>query len=197
MPKPIGKNKENFERTRSHLIAVATKCFAQYGYINSSTNMIIQQAKSSRGSLYNHFPHKSDLFKAVYDTLWEEMSKTLSQYPYKEKCLIQDLIDGCCAYMSQFTKQTFAQIILIDAPHILGIDYCRSRDSETAYKALHEGILEITKKKDQALLIADYLSGALDTFALRIATSQNRKTAYKKYATAFEEFTHKILEGYR
>jgi AcrR family transcriptional regulator len=192
MSKPTGSNRENLQRTRSHLLAVAVKCFFEYGYAETSTNMIIEKAKSSRGSLYHHFADKKDLFKAVYDSLCFEIADRITNYPYKEENPIDDLIDGCSAYLELFIDQAFAQIVLIDAPHVLGMEYCRSKDSDTAYKALYEGV-RLIKRNQQDLLVTDFLSGALDTYALKIATSKDRKKTFKLYNSSFKEYARSIL----
>lgn len=193
MPKPLGSNKENLERTRAHLINIATDCFAEHGYAQTSTTMVVKKAESSRGSLYHHFTDKKDLFKAVYDALYQKIADEIKNYPYDGKLPIHDLIEGCIAYLEIFTDHIFVQIILLDAPYVLGADYCRSKDHQTAYKALYEGVKEGQKDPSRAIYIADFLSGALDSFALKIASSSDRKKAYKEYSKSFKELTLKIL----
>ena len=193
MPKPHGSNKENLEKTRAQLMAEAKACFAKYGYAETSTNLIINNAKSSRGSLYHHFADKKEIFKAVYDALYQEVAERIAGYPYKRQSPAEDLIDGCIAYLQIFTDQAFAQIMLIDAPHVLGMDYCRSRDAETAYKALYEGVKSTVKDKKQSVFIADFLSGALDTYALRIAMAPKRKHAFDVYKDSFRALAQRIL----
>ena len=194
MSKPTGSNKENLEKTRAHLLKVATKCFAKNGYHHASTTMIIQQAGSSRGSLYHHFKDKQEIFKNVYDDLSQQLAEKINNYPYSGKDPLKDLLEGCTVYLSIFTNQTFAQIMLIDGPQVLGIEYCRSRDFETAYKALNEGILEIVGNKQKAQMLTDFLSGALDTYALRIARSKNKKKAFNEISNAFLKLAAKLFE---
>ncbi|RMF09226.1 MAG: TetR/AcrR family transcriptional regulator [Alphaproteobacteria bacterium] len=193
MAKPAGSNKENFERTRAHLLAVATACFARHGFHGASTNMVVREARSSRGSLYHHFPDKQAMFKAVYDSLCKQLADRIATYPYEGVDPLEDLIAGCLAYLRVFTDQAFARIMLMDGPLVLGIEYCRSWDMETAYKALHEGVIDILGPGEQAPVVTDYLSGALDTYALRIATAEDRDHAYHLYAPAFADLTKRLF----
>lgn len=195
MAKPTGSNKENLERTRAHLLAIARECFATHGFHDASTTMIIEEAQSSRGTLYHHFPDKVALFKAVYDVLCQEVFEVIMQYPYKGDNPAEDLLAGCKAYLGVFVNQAFARIMLMDAPTVLSMDYCRSQDHQTAYKALKEGVAEIVTDGNAALMLTDFLSGALDTFAFRIATAQNREMAFEEYAASFEQLARKLIKN--
>ena len=193
MSKPTGSNIENLERTRAHLLAVATSCFAEHGYAHCSTNLIIRNAKSSRGSLYYHFQDKEALFKNVFDWECEQVAHQIQSHSYKGIDPKSDLIEGCVVYLEAFTHKRFAQILLIDGPHVLGLEYCRSRDAETVYQILYKGVLDIFADVEKTQTISDFLSGALDTYALRIATANDRKMSFEKYASAFRDLANNIL----
>src|SRR6201986_1485553 len=59
------KNVARGEATRSHLIAIATRMFAERGYEDTSIEAVLREAGVSRGSLYHHFASKEALFEAV------------------------------------------------------------------------------------------------------------------------------------
>ncbi|QQE13559.1 TetR/AcrR family transcriptional regulator [Planctomycetota bacterium] len=194
MAKPQGPNKDNLERTRLHLLEVARELFAEHGYAKTSTTMIIDVAKSSRGSLYHHFEDKRAIFKAVYEGLCEQMSERLMKYAERSGDDVDDLIDGCTAYLKVFEDQAFAHVLLVDGPHVLGSEYCRSKDAENAYGVLYEGVCDIVGKNRKAMMTADFLSGALDTYALRIALAKDRKKVYREYAKHFKVLARGVLE---
>src|SRR4051812_40619562 len=50
----------------------AKKLFIEKGYRNTSIQEILEDSGISRGTFYNYFPSKSELFKAVYDSFLEE-----------------------------------------------------------------------------------------------------------------------------
>ncbi|MDX1738035.1 MAG: TetR/AcrR family transcriptional regulator [Alphaproteobacteria bacterium] len=194
MNKPAGKNKENLEKTRAHLIDVATRCFSLHGFRKTSTTMIVKEAKSSRGSLYHHFEDKVEIFRAVYDSLGQRIGEIVESYAQNNGDIRHDLIEGCVAYLKVFTDKTFAQIILIDGPNVLGLDYCRAVDEESAYAALLYGVEQVKTSSMEAVYIADLLSGTLDTYALRIALSENRDLTFDNYADAFRQLADKVLD---
>lgn len=193
MAKPIGSNKENLEKTRAHLLLHARKCFAEHGYQNTSTTMVIESAASSRGSLYHHFTDKQELFRAVYDVLCQEIVQRITQHPYQNEEALPALIEGCAVYLKCFTNNDFARILLIDGPNVLGIEYCRAQDRATAYALLKEGVVEIVGNNVEATYIADFVSGALDSYALHIAEAKQREKIYKEYAKAFALYANKLL----
>lgn len=193
MTKPTGSNKDNLERTRKHLLAVATACFAEHGYADCSTNLIIKRAKSSRGSLYHHFQDKEALFRNVFDWACEHVADQIQSHSYKGIDPKSDLIEGCIVYLKAFTQKRFAQILLIDGPHVLGLEYCRSKDTQTAYHLLYKGVLDIFSDVEETQTVSDFLSGALDTYALRIATSNDRGMSFEKYASAFRDLANSVL----
>ena len=59
------KNVARGEATRSQLIAIATRMFAERGYEDTSIEAVLREAEVSRGSLYHHFASKEALFEAV------------------------------------------------------------------------------------------------------------------------------------
>src|ERR1700733_1540433 len=59
------KNVVRGEATRSQLIVIATRLFADRGYEDPSIEAVLREAGVSRGSLYPHFASKEALFEAV------------------------------------------------------------------------------------------------------------------------------------
>src|SRR4051794_1892490 len=59
------KNVARGEATRSQLLAIATRMFAEHGYEDTSIEAVLREAGVSRGSLYHHFASKEVLFEAV------------------------------------------------------------------------------------------------------------------------------------
>lgn len=194
MSKPKGSNKANLEKTRNHLIALARQEFAKHGFHAASTNHLIKIAGSSRGTLYHHFKDKKEVFRAIYDSMSQEIAERLEKFPYSTHNPIKNLIDGCTEYLRIFTEKDFAQIILIDGPNVLGLAYCQSQDRETAYKALKQAVAEISKNNTPDIMLTDFLSGALDTYALRIAASAERNSCFLEYSKHFRRLTLKIFQ---
>ena len=59
------------ERKRQ-VINHAKRLFLEKGYRNTSIQDILEDSNISRGTFYNYFPSKGELFKAVYDSFLKE-----------------------------------------------------------------------------------------------------------------------------
>ena len=62
MGRPVGANGE---QTRARIISAAMRCVAKVGYSQATIRGIAKAADMTSGSLYHHFPNKSELLKAT------------------------------------------------------------------------------------------------------------------------------------
>lgn len=67
------------EEKRMTIIQVSIVEFANYGYSNSSTNRIVQNAGISKGSLFKYFKSKDELFFYILDFVTQELTTSLTQ----------------------------------------------------------------------------------------------------------------------
>ena len=63
--------------TRQALLAAARQLFAADGFQATRTEEIVQRAGLTRGALYHHFRDKEDLFRAVYEEVTGEVTRSL------------------------------------------------------------------------------------------------------------------------
>lgn len=66
------------EEKRRLIEEVAIDEFSAYGYDKSSTNRIVEKCQISKGSFYQYFKDKKDLFKHIIDRVTEEKVKFMS-----------------------------------------------------------------------------------------------------------------------
>lgn len=71
-PPPVPNKGKNAPRKCEQILTSAGQLFLQQGYERTSMSQIAQLAGVSKGSLYNHFENKADLFTAFF----EERSRT-------------------------------------------------------------------------------------------------------------------------
>lgn len=76
---PTSVFKELSEEKRMNIIDVSIAEFSKYGYENSSTNRIVQEAGISKGSLFKYFKHKDELFFYILDFVTQELAMSLVQ----------------------------------------------------------------------------------------------------------------------
>src|SRR5713226_9759478 len=113
---------ENSAATRAALLRIARRFFAERGYADTATEEIVQRARVTRGALYHHFKDKQDLFRAV---LHEEQSKVAAKCTKaaaKESDPWRALMAANEAFLEACVDPAVQQIVLIDAPAVLGTE---------------------------------------------------------------------------
>ncbi len=61
------------DEKRSKIVEICIAEFSQYGYANSSTNRITQNASISKGSLFKYFRNKEELYFYILDMVTTEL----------------------------------------------------------------------------------------------------------------------------
>jgi AcrR family transcriptional regulator len=131
-----GKKADRSEQTRRLLLDVARRLFAEHGFAGTPTEEIVRQAGVTRGALYYHFKDKRDLFRAVVEEMQQQgmaqLNEALQAIPDPWQRIdagVQAFLDGCL-------QPETRQILLIDAPAVLGWAAWREIDSRYALGAL-------------------------------------------------------------
>lgn len=85
------------------IISVGITEFATYGFSNSSTNRIVQNAGISKGSLFKYFANKEEFFFFILDAVTTELSEDLAKAADNfSKELFQRVIDYSTAEFSWY-----------------------------------------------------------------------------------------------
>src|SRR5246127_946604 len=70
---------ERAEKTRQRILEAAAHVFAEHGYVAGTTNRIAEQAGISIGSLYQYFPNKDAILRALMDSHVDTGAHLLSE----------------------------------------------------------------------------------------------------------------------
>lgn len=62
------------QRTRDELLDAARRCFARWGYANTTVERIVDEAGLARGSFYTYFESKADLFRHLVSTIERDIA---------------------------------------------------------------------------------------------------------------------------
>lgn len=65
-------------KKKERIISVAINEFAKFGYANSSTNRIVKNSGISKGSLFQYFQSKEELFFYILDCVTSELVTSLN-----------------------------------------------------------------------------------------------------------------------
>ena len=94
------EKKRDTSKKRASILDAAAQAFTQDGYDNASMDRIAEKADASKRTVYNHFPSKEDLFKAVLRRFISEVM-VLKQIKYSPKRSLE-------AQLSEFANAKMA-----------------------------------------------------------------------------------------
>ncbi len=194
---PSRTNAEHSAETQRRLITAARAEFARFGYANAATERIVSTVGMTRGALYHHYADKRDLFEAVFVELEREIAARIDERASRHRNAFDALIAGCDAWLDACLEQEVQQVVLLDAPAVLGWKRWIEIDSQHGTRLLRLGIdacmnANLLIDVDAATLTC-LLSGAMNEAALLLAQSPNaprlRRTAGRTL--------HTLLRGLR
>jgi AcrR family transcriptional regulator len=186
---------EQSAETRAMFISVARQLFASQTYANTSTEQILSSTNVTRGALYHQFADKADLMHAVCEQIQQEIVRDINAATKKAVNSFDALIIGCDAFLEAVAKPDIQQILLIDAPAVLGWEEWNRLDREYGFGLLLEGvkqaILDRRLKSQSPEALALMLNGAINEGVIWAARSSNSVENLVKVRNTL----HQILHG--
>jgi AcrR family transcriptional regulator len=128
------------EETRAKLVGVATDLFAEHGHAAVSMEQVCSRAAVTRGALYHHFAGKDDLFLAVCEQVAARVTDHVVEAARRQPDAWSRLVSGCGAFLDACDDQRVRQILLTDAPSVLGWAKFRELDARHGLGLLRAGI---------------------------------------------------------
>lgn len=189
--------RERTASTREALLDAARMLFARHGYGKVSMEAVVREAGLSRGALYHQFGSKRDLFEAVLEAVEEETLQRIA-------LLLADVVDpreaftvGIDAWLEACGEPAVQQIVLIDAPAVLGWQEWRAvglRYGLGVVEAALAGAVDAGQLRPQPLRpLAHLLVGALDEAALYVARAEEPVNARAEMQAALRDLVNGLL----
>ena len=111
---------ERTESTQQKVMDHASHLFGKQGFDQTSINQIAHAAGKTEGAIYHHYGNKIKLFTAVVE--YREMLLTQDIAPSVSIQDIDTLMEVWEVFLQACKDPHFVQILLVDAPHVLGHD---------------------------------------------------------------------------
>jgi AcrR family transcriptional regulator len=169
------------QATRAGLLAAARSLFAERGYAHVGTEEIVRAAGVTRGALYHQFADKRDLFSAVFEELEAELIGEAAQRMVGHDDPLDAMKEACRGWLEACARPEAQQIVLLDAPAVLGYETWREigeRHGLGAVMAAVQAAIDAGALEPQPVrALAHVLVGALDEAALYVARSDDPETA--------------------
>jgi AcrR family transcriptional regulator len=169
--------------TRAVLTAAARELFASKGFSEVSTQAIGEAAGVTRGALYHQFADKTELFAAVYEDVEKEVvAEVAARIVVAEPAsALAAMRLGARLFLDVCAAPGIAQIVLIDAPSVLGWE--RWREVGVKYglgvieAMLTQAIAEGSVPQQPVRASAHVLLSALDEAALYVSRAEDAALA--------------------
>ncbi|WP_228973268.1 TetR/AcrR family transcriptional regulator [Streptomyces sp. DH12] len=179
--------------TRQALLAEGQRRFADGGYHQVVLAEVARAAGVTKGAAYHHFESKAGLFRAVVSVVQQQLGERVATAAEQYEDLWEQLRAGCRAFLAAGTDPAVRQILLVDAPAVLGWDEWRALDEESSAHHLAEALAALVAAgviADQPVEpLARLLSGAMNEAALWIARGGDPHAA--------EQALDRLLAGLR
>jgi AcrR family transcriptional regulator len=194
---PPGKRAAQGRATRGQLVEVATRLFAEHGYEGTSIEAVLAAAGVSRGALYHHFAGKEALFRAVIDALNERITVEITEVISGVTDPVDAIRIGARAWIDLAGDPVIQQVMLVDAPSVLGWEQWRAMDEGRtvgAMRAMLQAVSDTGRLPAELVeLFAPMILAALDEAVMVIARAPDSRVALAEGHQAVEAFLDRLL----
>ena len=189
---------ERTEATRGRLVATARRLFAEKGFAATSTEEILGEAAVSRGALYHHFASKTDLFRATFEAVEDDLTAQIlaAAAGSGETDPMRILELGFDAFLDQCVNPEVQRIVMLDGPTVLGWDTWHELDERYAFGTI-KTVLTVaaqTGRIDEAAVepLSHLLLGAIMQAGMVVARAEDPVAAKRAMSETFA----RIVSGF-
>jgi AcrR family transcriptional regulator len=188
------------ESTRGTLIRVARELFTELGYADTPTEEIVRRAGMTRGALYHQYRDKKDLFRAVFESVEEELNGRITAAVLRETEPIAQMRAGIDAFLDAVLDPGIRRIVVLDGPSVLGLQTWRRIDDDYSFKQVSGGLRALVAAglvaNDRPIeALAHLVVGALNQAALAMAAADDVAQARHDFGAAFAGILANLVRG--
>jgi AcrR family transcriptional regulator len=195
--KPPDKRLKRGLETRRAIVETATRLFAQHGYAAVSIEAVLAACEISRGALYHHFPSKEALLEAVFEAVEVDVTNKVLAGAASAGGAAEAVRAGCEAFLDLTQDPVVRQIMLTDAPSVLGWEKWREIDERHAFGLMKAALEPAAKEAGLPASLTDafahMLLASLSEVALMIAQADDPALALENGRGAIRELLARIL----
>lgn len=193
----MSRNVERGRSTREQLVQVATRLFATRGYEATSIEAVLHESGASRGGLYHHFSGKEALFWAVLEHLEVRVAASLAAATRDVTDPTDGLRASCLAWVRLAGDPEIRQIVLTDAPAVLGWQRFRELDEQHVLGGIRAALTAAAQSGRLDVrhvdVFAHLVLAAVHEAALVIAQCDDPAATLPGALDAFDEFLRRLL----
>ena len=197
--RPADKRLERGLETRRAIVETAMRLFAEHGYAAVSIEAVLAACRISRGALYHHFQSKEALLEAVFEAVEIEVTNNVLSRAASASGAIEAVQAGCDAFLDLTQDPVVRQIMLTDAPSVLGWEKWREIDERHAFGLMKAALEPAAKEASLPATLVDafahMLLASLSEVALMIAQADDTTQALENGRRACANFWSAFLPG--
>jgi AcrR family transcriptional regulator len=182
-------------QTRAALVAAARRLFGRDGFAATSVDEIAREARLTTGALYHHFPNKTALFEAVFESVHADLLEASLQASIGAADEVELLTRGFDAFFDAVLEPDVQRIIILDAPAVLGLARFTELDEQYAFAAITAALQAATLsgrlRVEDPETLARLLLGSMTRGAMLIANSSTPRSTRDAVARTLRA----VLEG--
>lgn len=185
------------QATRTRIVDTAGELFAKAGYQDTSIEAVLDKSGISRGALYHHFRDKEELFVAVLEAVEARIADATVKASRGIADPVGALLAGCNAWLDVSRDPAIRQIVLVDAPAVLGWQKWREIDARYGFGLLKGSLRAAAEagRLSPTLIepLAHVLLAAVLEIALLMARANDAPGSVKQAKAALRELIEKLL----
>ncbi len=166
--------------TRSRILKTARNAFAKDGYAAVSLAEIVKQAEVTTGAVYHHFKDKKGLFRAVAESLEEEIMAHITAIPPREDPW-DTFIEGVATTLEVCARPDVNRIVFKEAPSVIGPTEWREIEVRYAFGLIFQAISRLAEAGSMHApnpgLTSQIILGSIIEAAQAVATSEHADQA--------------------
>jgi AcrR family transcriptional regulator len=178
---------EQVAQTRQALVDAARTRFGAAGYAATSIDDIARDARVTIGALYHHFRTKAALFEAVFEQVHGQMLEAVETGALQAKTPTGVLTAAIDGFLDALLDPAGQQILIIDAPAVLGVSRFTELDEKDAFGPLTEAVRASGLATRQPDVLARLMFGMLTRAGMLIATAEDPRKARDEIAATMRE----------
>ena len=178
---------EQIAQTRQALVDAAHERFGAAGYAATSIDDIARDARVTIGALYHHFRTKAALFEAVFEQVHGRMLEAVEAAALRAENPTRVLTAAIDGFLDALLDPANQQILIIDAPAVLGVSRFTELDEKNAFGPLTEAIKASDLATRQPDVLARLMFGMLTRAGMLIAAAKEPRETRNEIAATMRE----------
>lgn len=183
--------------TRTRLIGTARELFGRDGYERTSIETILRESGVARGALYHHFASKQALFDAVLDEVVADIAAEIATAARGQADPVQELHAGCSRWLELAQEPAVQQIVLVDAPAVVGWQRWRELDEEHTLGGVRASLRRLARTgrlpRADADILANMLLAAVNEVAMLSVGADDPKAALRQGRRALDTLIDRLV----